>query len=332
MEDLIVRYLKGEAAPEEAMKLDEWKGLNESNKELFRDFERVFNLSHGLSDFQDPDLLASWEAIRSRLTVDQENKANGKIRYLRLAMAAAAFVGIILMIGFLFRSPDPQGPSGKKNIAKETPKKNQELLLESGEKEKYFELDDHSRIRLSAGSSVHLDDHYGQRDRKVSLKGSASFEVEHDEEKPFMVQVREMEVWDLGTVFHITTKDDTVKVLVEEGSVQLKLNSQVLDMAAGDSAFYVISSSLISRYAKPDQRQDVVFRFDGTNLSEVADVLGKFFHRKIRVMNPEIEKCPLSVTFKNEDLATILNIIKELLDVEIKQEKDQIGIYGKACN
>jgi ferric-dicitrate binding protein FerR (iron transport regulator) len=89
---------------------------------------------------------------------------------------------------------------------------------------------------------------------------------------------------------------------------------------------------LISRYKSPSDRIDHTFVFDGTSLKEVASVLSAFFNRKIVIVDKEIEDCPLSVTFKNENLATILDIIKELMDVRVSYKNDTIGIYGTECN
>ena len=124
---------------------------------------------------------------------------------------------------------------------------------------------------------------------------------------------------------------DTVKVSVDEGVVELNINGQKLALEKGDSAFYLISQKVIKEYGTPTARQDVVFEFDGTTLSEVTEILSAFFKRKIEIKNPALEKCTVSVTFKNEELATILDIISELIDINIVQNKKTIEIYGESC-
>ena len=146
------------------------------------------------------------------------------------------------------------------------------------------------------------------------------------------MKVRGLEVFDIGTIFRIKNNGDTVKVSVDEGEVELRLNGKIISVTAGDSAFYLVSKQVISRYKKPKDRKDHTFVFDGTTLKEVATILSEFYNRKIVVVDKEIEDCPLSVTFKNESLVTILDIIKELMDVHIMHKNDTIEIYGSGCN
>jgi len=111
----------------------------------------------------------------------------------------------------------------------------------------------------------------------------------------------------------------------------MQINGQHLALEEGDSAFYLISERLIKEYEEPSARKDVVFDFDGTSLSEVMDILSKFFKREIVITNPELNECEVSVTFKNEKLATILDIIAELLDINIIQNNKTIEIHGESC-
>jgi ferric-dicitrate binding protein FerR (iron transport regulator) len=194
-----------------------------------------------------------------------------------------------------------------------------------------FTLKDKSIVELQRGSKIVFDKDFNKKGRKLSLTGSGTFTVTHDEKSPFVLKVNKLEIHDIGTVFKVLSYSDTVKIIVYEGAVELRLNNQVINMVEGDSSFYLIEKQIISRYQQPSTRQDKIFKFDGTSLSEVARVLSGFFNQKIVISNKEIENCPLSVTFKNENLPTILDIIKELLDLEIIKRNNIIEIHGKGC-
>ncbi|WP_439472261.1 FecR family protein [Brevundimonas sp.] len=100
---------------------------------------------------------------------------------------------------------------------------------------------EHRTITLADGSQVVLDggtrlamDH--RKPREVSLEtGRALFEVEHDEAHPFLVQVGDATLTDLGTIFDVTRLQDGARVSVSEGSVQVDAGSARTVLNPGDS-------------------------------------------------------------------------------------------------
>ncbi len=328
MEELIALYLNGEATPEQAMELEDWKSESPKNLEVFASLEKVYNATHQVKPFAEPDMAKAWERVRPR------KKKEAKIRSLwtdpRVWAGAAAVAIIAFLLGVLWnQSPgsNPMAEDQRPNVPVD-----EEVVFMALEEKTGYTLQDDSKVQLEKGSKLVLAADFNKNGRHATLHGSGTFEVVHDESNVFVISVEGLEVVDVGTVFSIDHKGDTVKVVVSEGAVELRLNGKLLDVAAGDSAFYVISSQVIDRYHTPEARQDHVFVFDGTSLKEVASILSKFFNRKIVVMDEAIRECPLSVTFKNEELATILDIIRELLDVKIVRNEGIIGIYGKGCN
>jgi transmembrane sensor len=106
-------------------------------------------------------------------------------------------------------------------------------------------LGDGGEIALSGGSRIVLD-----RDnaRFASLeRGQALFTIEHDENAPFMVEVGEDRIVDVGTVFDVTRNDSGLRVAVSEGEVILNpsrqnarvLPGQSLTKAAGSQQFEI---------------------------------------------------------------------------------------------
>jgi ferric-dicitrate binding protein FerR (iron transport regulator) len=329
IEELIACYLNGEATPEQAMELEDWKAESADNGTLYSVLENVYNLTQNTTGFQSPDIEKAWRNVK--LHIKEETKAIPIWRNSRVWLSVAAVALLAFLLGRLFNNNE----NPQENFAEGTDKEivtPLETVLLASEKVESFTLEDQSKVELEKGSRLVLDADFNTNGRSATLHGSGTFEVIHDESSPFIISVEGLQVIDVGTVFNIDTRGDTIKIVVDEGAVELRLNGKTLDIVEGDSAFYVISDQVIARYKSPGAEQDHIFEFDGTNLEEVASVLGKFFERKIVVMDHAIAKCPLSVTFRNESLATILDIIKELLDVKIVRNKDIIGIYGEGCN
>lgn len=94
-------------------------------------------------------------------------------------------------------------------------------------------LADGSRVWLDGATRLTLD----RRDpRDVTLDaGRALFEVVHDDRHPFTVDVGDVELTDLGTVFDVTRLGDGARVSVSEGVVRVDQDSASATLNAGDS-------------------------------------------------------------------------------------------------
>ncbi|MDX2361476.1 MAG: FecR domain-containing protein [Crocinitomicaceae bacterium] len=328
MEALIALYLKGEASPEQAIELEDWRSENEENASLYKEFEKVYSQVQGTESFKTPDVDLAWEKVNA--LTREETKVVPLWRNRQFYAGIAAVAVVAFLIGSFWGNSGIDNPivgvneDGDSLIVQPT-------VLTAQNDVASFTLIDNSKVDLQPGSELKIMSGFNESGRNLELTGSGTFEVIHDEEQPFTISVEGLQVVDIGTVFDITTSKDTVKIVVKEGAVELWLNDEVLDVAAGDSAFYLISQQLVSRFKVPSSHQDKVFQFNGTKLHEVAIILGDYFDRKIVVMDDEIKDCLVTVTFKNESLATILDIVKELLDIKIVRNEDIIGIYGEGC-
>ena len=332
IENLIVQYLKGEASPEQAIQIETWKKESESNNKIFLDLEKTYALTHNLEVFKIKNKAGAWGKIESQMHKENRSIPLWQTKGFYIKLAAVFIVVFGLFQFWRGNSSDVRLADTSNDEQVITIEKEEATILVASQKVKSFTLSDNSKIELQPGSELIISSDFNKNGRKVELKGSGKFNVKHDEKNPFSVKVKQLEVFDLGTVFRIDNLGDTVKISVDEGIVELRLNGKVINMVEGDSAFYSIKNEVISRYKNPISRIDHTFEFDGTSLKEVAQILSEFFNKKIEVKNKEIEDCTLSVTFKNEDLVTILDIIKELMDVQIENKKNTIGIYGKGCN
>lgn len=325
---LIVSYLNGEAVPEDAIQLEDWKNEGPENAEYFLKMEKTHAATYGTKPYSANSKGSAWKII--------ENGMNSKAKVIPLwkkplfiASVAAAIVVLVVVTQVFspnepIQTADSKKPSTNKNTAFES-------IIYATTGVASYTLKDNSKVTLQPGSTLTIPKEFNKKNRSLKLEGSGSFEVVHDDKSPFILSVGDLKIHDLGTIFHVKQKGDTVKVSVDEGIVELKINGQKLALEKGDSAFYLVSRKVIKEYRKPSAREDVVFEFDGTSLSEVAEILGAFFKRKIIIKNPALNECTVSVTFKNEELATILNIISELLDITISQNKQTIEINGESC-
>ncbi len=331
IEILIAAFLRGEAGPEKAMQVQDWVNYSAENKQHFLELEKLYTLTHKESSFDTSNIDGSWTKISKKTVKESVRTIHFNRNKFLLALAAILVLALLTTTFWLNKTGSSTISSGTKTMNnKEIEKLSRTLMAVSGVES--FTLSDKSNIKLSKGSRLVLDKNFNRKDRVLQLEGSGEFQVVHDETKPFILSVNKLKIIDIGTLFRVESNPDTVKIVVDEGAVELRLNGQVILMNAGDSAFYVIQKDFISRYSKKKDRKNKVFEFDGTSLKEVASILSEFFERPIFIKDKEIESCTLTVRFKNENLMTILDVIKELMDIEVVNNNQVIELYGKGCN
>ncbi len=89
-------------------------------------------------------------------------------------------------------------------------------------------LPDGTKVWLNASSSLRFPTAFVGKQRDVELTGEAYFEVAKNKEKPFHVNVKEMQIEVLGTHFNVNAYSDenSIKTSLLEGSVKIKNGSE----------------------------------------------------------------------------------------------------------
>ena len=193
-------------------------------------------------------------------------------------------------------------------------------------------LADNSRSVLSAGSTldVRMDD-----ERNVTLNGAAYFEVQRDEQRPFIVTSGEVLVTVLGTAFEVSAYDTSgsVSVRVRSGRVEVKAGEVALVLTAGQHAVYHKERHFLERKSAPPAEVWGlrILQFEGATLQQVADQLQRIYKVPIALQNPSIARCTLTAEFDDETLATILGVIADTFGLEVKEENGTYKLDGDGC-
>lgn len=329
IEELIVLFLCGESSPDQAMDLDSWRSESEENQALFDSYEKTYNATHGSVGFALPDIDAAWRKVKA--SVKEESKVIPLFRNRNFYMSLAAVAVIAFIVGSIWNfNPDYGKLPGFKTTAQVDIVDTEQVIYAANNVES-FTLSDQSIVELKKGSRLTLAKEFNKNGRYSKLEGSGEFTVVHDIANPFVITIEDLEVFDLGTVFDIETKGDTVSVVVSEGEVELRLNGKTIALAKGDSAYYVISEELIERYKTPKDRLDKIFAFEGTSLSQVMQQIGEFFERDIVIKDDIIKGCKVSIAFKDETLPMIFDILQAIVEFEIVYNNETIELYGDGC-
>ena len=185
---------------------------------------------------------------------------------------------------------------------------------------------------ISPNSSLTANADFGKKERRLHLKGSASFSVVHDEKISFVVDAGGVFIKDIGTRFFIRTSadTDTVHVHVDEGIVLLfdDKNANV-EIKAGGNALYVKSSKQI--ISEPSKAEPVRINFSNSTLMEVVTQLNVAYNTSIEIANPALRTCTITTQFNNEKLETVLSVIAETLGITYEKTSKGYILKGEQC-
>ncbi|MDD4226860.1 MAG: FecR domain-containing protein [Mariniphaga sp.] len=158
-------------------------------------------------------------------------------------------------------------------------------------------LPDGTRVHLNAGSRLVYPEFFVDKVREVFLVGEAFFDVEHDQEKPFIVQTTDIRIRVLGTRFNVSAypADNIIETVLAEGKVRLELNntglfSETTDISPGQlAAFHRTERSFKMKEVDVQHYTlwtEGLIEFESTDLSRVVKRLERYFNIRFRYRDP----------------------------------------------
>jgi ferric-dicitrate binding protein FerR (iron transport regulator) len=322
IDNLIGRYLSAEATSEEKALVEEWREQNDGNRRYFEQMKTIFEkaASAPVAEIFDPD--EAWLKVKAQLERRTEiSKATSAPTpafgsyYWKMAAGIAFFLTVgLLAYRFLTSSPSLQ-LAAHDNVERDT-------------------LPDGSTLVLNKKTTVqYIAD---RQTRVAKLQGEAYFNVSHDRGHQFVVNADEIFIQDIGTSFNVSAYPDssTVEVLVDEGEVRFysKENAGV-NLTAGQMGIY---NKITRTFSMRDARPNITayktrsFTFNNDSLSTVVAALNRVYKTKIHI-DANLSSCRLTVSFKNEKIQEIAQVIAETLGLTISESTDVIELKGAGC-
>jgi transmembrane sensor len=328
MDDLIGRVLAGEAEDAERLKLDAWLAHDPSNREYFSQIKTIFERAAGNTTQLDFDTDAAWKKIRRQLQPELEVKRllpeTSSISY-GAVLRMAASVALIITAGFV--------------TYKWLDKPTQTFALRTDVTTVHDTLPDGSAAFLNRKSTLSFEYNPTKKTRTAKLQGEGYFEVKHEEQKPFILTAEDVLIRDIGTAFNVKAypESDTVEVAVREGEVHIyTLKNPGLDLTAGQTAIYSKRLHEFARLEKADTNvlayKTQMFSFDNTALESVIKKINEVYGSSIRLSNPALASCRLTVNFQNDTLDTIVEVIAETMKLTVTRDSGEILLNGSGCN
>ena len=214
---IIDRTLNNTATPEEARQVIRWFSTPEGSRYLSslmdEDMEKIQPGSEKLYAERSIPTDEMYQFIMKKIHLQQRKRF--------IFRAAAILIPLLLFLGqfwYIDKHIDLFADSGY-----------EEIYVPKGERMQLI-FQDGSKAILNAETRIKYPRKFGFNERKVELEGEAFFEVSPNKDRPFIVDVKDINVKVLGTTFDVKAyaTDPDIFVSLETGKVALANNSRPL--------------------------------------------------------------------------------------------------------
>ncbi|OFX86000.1 MAG: hypothetical protein A2W99_16665 [Bacteroidetes bacterium GWF2_33_16] len=329
---LLLRFLLGEATPNEQRMVEEWLQLSEVNQKLLDQYEAIWAETGKLTPSPVAvDTKSAWEKMSEKVDQYEKEKISPKIIPLksRFVWISGIAASIVILFGIYQLILKPSYQTQKVYIASA-----QEVMEDS--------LPDGSKITLNANTKITYPKQFAKNERRIKLSGEAYFEVEHNKEKPFIIEAENAFVQVLGTSFNVKAYENSdLEVIVTDGLVKVF----VVDPETSDTSAILLrkgeKGKIAANEMKPvyvaEQKPDAIFWMDYTlifndaDLRKVFSLLKNYYNIEINVSDERIYDCRLTTTFTNNSIEEIIEVITATFEFEYKKENNTYTITGNGC-
>jgi transmembrane sensor len=305
MEEVLAKYFSDEANNDKITFVNNWKSESESNAKEFFDAKTVW-LSTQQIDSPSQDILR--KILGEKPKQKQVFWKNNVFKY-----GVAASIVAILSLVFLFSG------SSEMNFTNEN-------------------LADGSLISLHDNSTFEIIN-FNKSIREIKVSGKAYFDIERDENRPFVIHTDNATVKVLGTSFVIDTYKNRTEVSVESGVVELfKLDgneSVSVKLEKGEIGLVSDNNKGIIKGANENLNylswKTKVLTFNNSTMQDVANTLEDVYGISVDIENQDFKNCRLTAKFNKKRAKDALEIIARTFNVEFELNKGKAIIKGKGC-
>ena len=327
IDELIGKYLAGEANKEESSFVEQWANGSAHNQSYLDHFKTIFLRAANVKTFQSYNTDAAWDKIKSSLkrpddkiiALPAPHKNTGAWTW-----RIAASIVIALGIGFYFYNSSPVDALAP-------------VVVTAAKETVSDTLPDGSDVVLNKETKLTYSFDKKTSEHKVKLEGEAFFNINHNKNKKFVIDISGIYIRDIGTSFNVKAypASNTIEVVVEKGEVMFYTDN--------DSGVYLkengkgIYDKTTKRFTIDEPEANVlsyktrVFNFSDADLQAIVQQLNSVYSQQI-VLPENLDHCRLTVSFNNETQDEIMAVIAETLGLTVKHSNGKYVLEGSGCD
>jgi transmembrane sensor len=315
-DELLVKFLHGEASPEEADAVAGWLEL-EQNAAHLDDLERAWNAARPSATPRMVNKQAGWAKVAAALE-DQSVVKVVSINRFALAWKIAAAV-VVVAAGVVLYQKFSAVP---------------DKVMATQQNSERLQLADQSVAVLYHETVIRYPEKFGRNTREVAMeKGEAFFTIAPDKEHPFIIHTPTGEVRVVGTAFNLSVKEGQLEVGVSEGKVMVYTATDTAYVVAGVTARVQAKIIQVNKAVKANDWAYATRKltFNDTPMEEVIQILEKTYQQPVNVSNNQIKRCSLNGKFDNVSLEKLLTFVAESLNLSLTKNDNGFILQGEGC-
>lgn len=313
-DDMLVKYLLGEASKAEETTVANWLAESAANRKHYNDFKLIWDQSKKLEPELNIDTNAAWQRFTQRIEQEQQPELQQVVTPTRITIpfyrqtgyrAAAAIIlllGIGSFIYLLNRSSEPAMQ-----------------WVSSGEKTITDTLPDGSVVVLNKHSTLSYPAVFNGNNRPVTLKGEGFFAITPNKAKPFVIDANNTSITVVGTTFNVKTSESRTEVIVETGIVEVAKRTNTVRITHHQKAIVAGDNAPVT-----EENKDGLYSYyrtgefvcNNTPLYKLASILNEAYNVQISFSDEEIGGRLINTTFHDEPIEEIVDVICQTLNLK----------------
>lgn len=346
--ELLARYFADELEVKKKRELESYINESPKRKKRIEELRRIWSQSSNPE--YELDTEQAWKRLASdideleknskeldQVVSDRKVYINKRTRdfHYKIATTTAAAVTIIFALFFAYKNYSTTTSKPNQELAK------QEIKIGTGERAIYT-LRDGSKVILHAGSRLEIPLKFNKNKRELYLEGEAYFEVSHDKNKPFIVNVENAYTRVLGTKFLVRAwpdKKNEIDVIVTEGSVALGAKSQKYFNHSNEAVIIKNQKGHIGKTGIPEVATNIdvnwhlgwvkgKLTFENRPLNEIIPKLEAWYAIDIKTANEQIREKKLTAEIDyTQPMDEVLRGIALSLDLKFEKNNRTVTFH-----
>ena len=316
-EDLLIRYVLGEASESEIKEITSWINASDANARQFEQIKFILETSKNLAQVSPVSETEAWDRFKEKRDTVKATPVRSIVRlnsWLRIAAAVLLVTGAA-WAGYYFYTLQGKAPEF--------------ITLTAYNKVLTHTLPDGSVVHLNKRSSVTYASNFKPR-REIKLTGEAFFDVIHDSKAPFTVRVGDVTVRDVGTSFNISSNSKRIEVIVENGVVEVSRKKRSIELEKQE----MVTIKPEDKDLHKERTKDLLYNYyrtnvfvaDNTPLYRLIATLNEAYGTNIKIQGEDVANTPIGGTFPGSSPLeyTLKAIIATTPGIHMEKTKDGI--------
>lgn len=332
IDELISACLAGQLDRASQQELDAWADAAPENGRYFehRQQEWFAAISEQQKAVFDKDRAFTRFLEKTEESCERIHPATNPPRQFRLSRiwkyAAAVAIAVIIAV-FSYRKGEQKVVSHYTDMVIDVPLGSRTEL----------QLPDGSTVCLNGRSHISYSQGFGIHDRSLTMTGEGYFEVQHNEELPFLVNTPNLSLQVIGTKFNFRDYTDDKEAIVSllEGKVNLcnLLRKEEITLSPNERAVLDKKSGKMTHErtvaTNAIQWTNGYLFFDEELLPDIVKELERSYNVRIQIANEELNHIKFYGNFirREQTIQEVLDILSATGKINYRQKDSVIILY-----